>query len=292
MASLFTEDFVRSIERLRITARQVLAGGRHAQHRSRDLGAGMEFRDFRSYVPGDDLRRIDWSLYRRSGRLFLRLFEEPEDLPVYILVDISDSMFFETPPRADGGRQMAGVLAAVSLNQFDRIRLYPFGADLVQPAVSLSGKHRLRHALEFLDGLAPAGPTDLVKSIRRFGTLRLRSGLVVVISDFFDPQGVEAVIGALGSLRHRLLVVQLVRDSDARPPVDGELRLIDCESGAEVDVTVTGKELDRYAQAYRAFSARLAESLLQQRAAHLRLNADRPVLDQLSDLFAGGVLVT
>ena len=252
----------------------------------------MEFRDFRSYVPGDDLRRIDWSLYRRSGRLFLRLFEEPEDLPVYILVDISDSMFFEVPPRADAGRQMAGVLAAVSLNQFDRIRLYPFGTDLVQPAVSLSGKRRLRHALEFLDGLLPAGSTDLVKSIRRFATLRLRSGLAVVVSDFFDSQGIEAVVAALASLRHRLLVVQLVRDSDARPPVNGELRLIDCESGVEVDVTVMDRELDCYAQAYRAFNERLAGFLLRRRAAHLRLNAERPVLDQLSDLFAGGVLVT
>jgi uncharacterized protein (DUF58 family) len=292
MASLFTEEFVRSIERLRIVARQVPAGGRHAQHRSRDLGAGMEFRDFRSYAPGDDLRRIDWSLYRRSGRLFLRLFEEPEDLPVYILVDVSDSMFFESPPRADAGRQMAGVLAAVSLNQFDRIRVYPFGSDLIQSPVSLSGKHRLRHALEFLDGLAPAGPTDLVKSVRRFATLKVRSGLVVMVSDFFDPQGIEAVVEAMASLRHRLLVVQLVRESDARPAMDGELRLIDCESGAEVDVTVTGRELDRYAQAYQVFSERLAEFLIRRRAAHLLLNADRPVLDQLGDLFAGGVLVT
>ena len=224
--------------------------------------------------------------------LFLRLFEEPEDLPVYILADISDSMFFETPPRADAGRQMAGVLAAVSLNQFDRIRIYPFGSDLVQPAVSLSGKHRLRHALEFLDGLSPAGPTDLVKSLRRFATLKLRSGLAVVVSDFFDPRGIDAVIEAMGTLRHRLLVVQLTRESDARPAMDGELRLIDCESGAEVDVTVTGRELDRYAQAYRAFSERLAVFLARRRAAHLLLNTDRPVLDQLSGLFAGGVLVT
>lgn len=292
MASLFTENFVRSIERLRMVARQVPAGGRHAQHRSRDLGAGMEFRDFRSYVPGDDLRRIDWSLYRRSGRLFLRLFEAPEDLPVYVLVDISDSMFFETPARADAGRQMAGVLAAVSLNQFDRIRLYPFGADLVLPAVALSGKHRLRRALEFLDGLAPAGPTDLVKSLRRFAALRLRGGLAVVVSDFFDPQGIEAVVAALGSLRHRLLVVQLVRDSDARPRMEGELRLVDCESGVEVDVTVTSRELERYAQAHRAFAERLTEFLVRRRAAHLLLNADRSVLDQLGELFVGGVLVT
>ena len=140
MTRLFTDDFLHAIERLRIVARQVPLGGRHAEHRSRDLGSGIEFRDFRSYVPGDDLRRVDWNLYRRSGRVFLRLFEAPEDLHVYLLPDVSDSMFFETPPRADAARQMAAVLAAVALNQHDRVGIFPFGADLVTPLAPTSGR--------------------------------------------------------------------------------------------------------------------------------------------------------
>ncbi len=292
MATLFSDEFVRAISRLRIVARQVPAGGRHAEHRSRDLGSGMEFRDFRSYVPGDDIRRVDWSLYRRSGRLFLRLFEEPRELPLYILLDVSDSMFFEAPPRADAARLMAGVMAAVGWNQFDRVGIYPFGADLVPPLRPVSGKAMLRRGLDYLERLQSAGPTNVVQAIRRCAAMRLREGLVVLISDFFDPRGIEAVTTALRSLRHRLLLIQVVRQSDVDPSHNGELRMVDCESGAALDVTVTPAVLERYADAYRSFGDKLTSFASRRRAVHLRLDAERPVLAQVGELFVDGVLVT
>jgi len=292
MARLFTEDFVCSVARLRIVARQVPGDGRHAEHRSRDLGSGMEFRDFRSYVPGDDLRRVDWNLYRRSGRPFLRLFEEPEDLPVYILPDVSDSMFFETPSRADAARLMAAVVAAVSLNQHDRTGIHPFGADLVAPLAPTSGKHNLPRVVEYLEKLTAAGPTDMNRSLRRFSALPLRRGLAVVISDFFDPRGIDAVIDALRMLRHRLLLIQVVRSTDAAPTLDGELTLVDCETGAGVNVTVTPAVMARYGAIYQAFSEKLLGYVARRRAAHMRLDADKPVLAQLGSLFRDGVFVT
>jgi len=292
MAVLFSDDFVRAIAPLRIVARQVAAGGRHAEHRSRDLGSGMEFRDFRSYVPGDDIRRVDWNLYRRSGRLFLRLFEETEDLPVYILLDVSDSMFFEIPPRADAARQMAAVLAAITLNQLDRTAIYPFADDLLRPLGPISGKQGVHRVLAHLEQLGPSGPTNFERSVRRLQAMRLRQGLAVVISDYFDPRGIGAVAAALRSLRHRLLLVQVARASDAAPSLDGELRLIDCESGAGVDVAVTGAGLERYRRAYREYCDELLRFAARRRAAHLVLDADRPVLAQLGELFVGGVFVT
>jgi uncharacterized protein (DUF58 family) len=292
MAVLFSDDFVRAIAPLRIVARQVPAGGRHAEHRSRDLGSGMEFRDFRSYAPGDDIRRIDWSIYRRSGRLFLRMFEEVEDLPVYILLDVSDSMFFETPPRADSARQMAAVLAAVTLNQLDRTGIYPFGDDLLRPLAPISGKQGLHRVLAYLDQLGPSGPTNLERSVRRLAAMRMRTGLAAVISDFFDPRGVGSVTQALRSLRHRLLLVQVARASDASPPLDGELRVVDCESGHGVDVTVTAEGLERYRRAYREYCDELLRFAARRRAAHLMLDADKSVLAQLGGLFVGGAFVT
>jgi uncharacterized protein (DUF58 family) len=290
--ALFTDEFVRAITTLRIMAKQVPAGGRHAEHRSRDLGSGMEFRDFRSYVAGDDLRRIDWNIYRRSGRLFLRLFEEVEDLPVYILLDSSDSMFFETPPRADAARQMAAVMAAVSLNQHDRASIYPFGADLAPPLASIAGRAGLHRALDYLERVTPAGPTDLEHSLRRFGAMKVRPGLAVVISDFFDPRGINAVTDALRRLRHRLLIVQVKRASDAEPMLDGELRLVDCESNVGLEVAVTPQAVQQYKQAYQAFTGGLLRYVAQRRAAHLELDADKPLLGQLRSLFVHGVFVT
>ena len=292
MTRLFTDDFLHAIERLRIVARQVPLGGRHAEHRSRDLGSGIEFRDFRSYVPGDDLRRVDWNLYRRSGRVFLRLFEAPEDLHVYLLPDVSDSMFFETPPRADAARQMAAVLAAVALNQHDRVGIFPFGGDLVTPLAPTSGRAALRRALEHLERLGPAGPTDLVRSLRRFAAQPLRGGLAVVISDFFDPRGVDEVIASLRLLRHRVLLVQVVKATDAAPSLDGELRLLDCESGRGIDVTATRETIDRYRRAYQTFDEALGAFAARRRSLRVKLDADRRVLDQVGDMFVGGVLVT
>jgi uncharacterized protein (DUF58 family) len=292
MANLFTEEFARAVHQLRLIARQVPAGGRHADQRSRTLGSGMEFRDFRSYVPGDDLRRVDWNLYRRSGRVFLRLFEETEDLPVYILLDASDSMFFETPARADPARQMAAVLASVALNQLDRVGIYPFGADLGQALPAVGGKQSFHRLLSYLERLGPLGPTDMARSIRRFSGMRIRGGLVVIVSDFFDPAGIDAVIEALRSLRHRLVLIQVVRPADESPKLSGELLLRDCESSRGVEVTVTPRILDRYREAYRSFNDRLMDFVARRRAVHMRLNADVPVLEQLGDLFVGGVLAT
>jgi uncharacterized protein (DUF58 family) len=292
MPRLFTDDFLRAVAELRIVARQVPPAGRHAEQRSADRGAGMEFRDFRAYVPGDDLRRVDWNVYRRSGRVFLRLFEEPEDLPVYILLDVSDSMFFDTPPRADAARRMAALLTVVALGQLDRVTIYPCGADLARPFVPTTGPGGLHAALAFLEQLGPAGPTDLPRALQRFAGQRLRSGLLVVISDFFDPRGPAAITAALGRLRHRLLLVQLVRAGDARPALEGEFTLVDCESGSTVEVAATAGALARYQAAYGRFCDELLAFAARRQAAHLRLDTDRPLLQQVGELFRNRVLVT
>ncbi|MCP4590899.1 MAG: hypothetical protein GY842_09145, partial [bacterium] len=202
-----------------------------------------------------------------------------------------DSMFFEAPPRADAARRMAAVIATVGLNQFDRVSVYPFGAELNAPLPPASGRAGLRRALDFLEHQGPAGPTDLPRALRRFAGLRVRSGLAVIVSDFFDPRGIDAVLQELGSLRHRLLLVQVARQADVEPALDGELRLLDCESGAGVDVTVTPAARQRYREAYQRFDETLTRFAARRRAAHLRLDADRPVLDQLGELFVGGVLM-
>ncbi len=148
MAELFPKEFVAATTQMRLSAGPVPRGGRHAEHGSVQLGPGMEFRDFRSYMPGDDIRRIDWNLYRRSGRLFLRLFEEERDLPVYILLDCSDSMFFEESPsvrpirvplsRADAAKQAASTSLRLKAGM-DNFNLVA-GAETASPAESAGAR--------------------------------------------------------------------------------------------------------------------------------------------------------
>ena len=287
---LFDPAFLASLATLRIVARRVAPRGRHAEQRSRDLGGGLEFRDFRAYAPGDDLRSIDWNIYRRLGRVFLRLFEENEDLPLYLLPDVSESAWLEEPPRARAGLRCALALAAISLNQHDRVGVFPFAEDLRVAVRPRAGKRRVFELANVLAKLEPGGRTDFQRSLRTFGHLRLREGLVAIVSDFFDPAGIAVVVEALGRLRHRLVLVQLVRPSDARPELQGDVRLLDCETGEGEDVSVTPAVLAGYQRVYADFQEKLAAFARSRGAGLLRLDVEQPVVAQLAGLFEGGRL--
>ena len=140
---MFDPAFLASLQGLRIVARRVPRHGRHAEQRSKDMGGGNEFRDYRDYTPGDDLRYVDWNVYRRLRHVVLRLFEELEDLPHYLLPDVSDSMWAEDPPRAVPALKATLALAAISLSQHDRVGIYPFGEQLRERRRPKAGKSRV-----------------------------------------------------------------------------------------------------------------------------------------------------
>jgi len=285
---LFDADFIESLQRLRLVAQRVPRGGRFAEQRSKALGAGLEFQDYRPYSSGDDLRAIDWNIYRRLGKVFLRLFEELEDLPVYLLPDISRSMWIEETPRAHACLRAAMAFAGIALAQHDRVGVFPFAEDLRPLMRPRSGWNSLPIFAQALAKLEAGGSTNFERSFKRLGGLQLRSGLVVVISDFFDSTGVEEIVRALKTVRHKLLLVQLVRPSDRDPQLQGDLRLRDCESGVDQDITVTTQVLSRYREAYDHFSNHLAAFAQKRRIGLVQLNVEQPVVEQIATLFEGG----
>ncbi len=286
---LFDPGFLESLQHLRLIARRVPAGGRFADHLSRDLGHGLEFRDFRPYVPGDDLRAVDWNIYRRLGRVFLRLYEELEDLPLYLMPDVSRSSVIEAPPRVHAGLRCALALASISLGQHDSVGVFPFADDLQVLLRPQSGADRVMSYARRMAEIEPGGGTDLVTSLRRLGHMNLRQGLLVIVSDFFDPAGIESVVAELRRVRHRLLFVQLVKQSDRDPGLSGDLRLRDCETGAVEEVSVTGPVLERYREAYDRFERTLVDFARRRDAGLLRLDVDQPVVPQLAALFQSGM---
>jgi uncharacterized protein (DUF58 family) len=285
---LFDAELLERVAHLRVVARRVAPGGRFAEQRSRDRGTGIEFEDHRPYSTGDDLRTVDWHLYQRFGTLFLRLFEEQQDLPLYLLPDVSASAFHEDPPRAVASLRTALALAAVGLNQHDKVGVFPFADDLTVQVRPQSGRNRVMHFAKRLSEVTPGGGTDFARACKRFAALGLREGLAIVISDFFDPNGVEAVVDSLKKLRHRLLLVQLTRATDRAPELLGDLRLEDCETGVVEDVSVTPQVLERYRAAYDRWNEALHEFTRRRGAGLLRIDVDQPVLPQLAALFEGG----
>jgi uncharacterized protein (DUF58 family) len=274
----------------------VPAGGRHAEQRSRARGQGQEVTDVRPYVAGDDFRTVDWHVFLRLDKVFVRLFLQDEDLPIYFLLDQSASMARgpaagSGPDRSVVARRSVAALAYVALNHMDRIAVFPFASEPLRPLPGTSGKNGFQRLLAYLAGLPAQGTTTLVEALQQFAARRLRRGLCVLVTDGFDPRGGAAVQEAMARVPHRLLVLRPVHAGEERPAhLRGELRAIDCESGEHVEVAVDDAMLDRYARAYAEFAEGLAEAAQKRGGGCLAVRSDQPVVPQLATLFQNGVL--
>lgn len=289
--------FLEQARALRIVARRVAPAGRWAEHRSRDRGQGLEFRDYRPYSPGDEMKAVDWNIYQRLGRVVIRLFEELEDLPIYLLPDLSHSMWYEAErPRAVVAMQTAIGLAAIGLDQHDRVGIFPFGEELDVSVRPTSGRGRLSLLAEALtrmgrDARDRKSETNLPAAIRRLRGLGLREGLIVIISDFFDPSGADAILAELKPCRHRPLLVSVSRSDDRQPDLRGDIRVRDCETGSVQDVSVNTAVIERYRAAYDRHFGQLRSFTQRRQGGWLQIDADRDVMPQLAELFEGGRFV-
>lgn len=298
-AELFDPAFVRSLEALQILARSVPAGGRHAEQRSRARGAGQEFTDMRPYVAGDDFRAVDWHVYQRLDKVFVRLFLQDEDLPVYFLLDQSASMArgpggsapAAAPDRSTVARRAVAALAYVSLHQMDRVSVHPFAGEALRGMPATSGKNSFQRLLAYLASLPASGTTGLAEAIRSFAARRFRRGLCVLLTDGFDPAGSAAVADAIRLLPHRTLLLRPVHRGEDRPVhLLGEVRAVDCEGSGSLELSIDEALLDRHQAAYREFTEAIAGAARARGGGYLELFSDTPVVPQLAKLFQYGVM--
>jgi len=247
------------------------------ERRSRARGQSVEFADHRSYVPGDDFRYLDWNLFGRLEKLFLKLYEEERELPVRIFLDASESMTFGEPRKFDFARQVAAAVGYVALCGFDRVSVIPFpnvvngGTSNIQHPttnIELAARGALRSVrgrkssmpfFQNLSALNAAGGADLNESLRR-GALEARAaGLAIVLSDFLDPAGYESGLTALVGRGFQVNVVQILAPEELAPTTFGDLRLVDSESGGLQEVTFGRYRMKAYQQTVQNFIQRLRE---------------------------------
>jgi uncharacterized protein (DUF58 family) len=250
---LFDDDFQRKLEYLALVSRRVFSGRLRAQRRTRKTGSGIEFADHREYQPGDDLRYLDWNVYQRFGRLLVRLFEEEEDLSVYVVVDASASMAFGQGRKFRHARRLAAALAYVGLANLDRVTVVTTADDVVDHLPETRGKGRIFRVFRYLEAAKAGGATDLYSAMRTFVARHKRRGLVVLLTDLFDPKGFEAGLNVLRYNKFEAYVVHLVDAADRAPSLAGDVLVYDCETGDEREVTVTADVLEKYERAYDAF---------------------------------------
>ena len=243
------------------------------------------------YSAGDDIRFIDWNAYGRLGRLLLRLYEEEEDLSVYLLLDCSASMGFGSPPKLRYAKQLCAALAYIALASLDRVSILAFRENLVRRLPPTRGRNRIFAVFEFLRSLNAEGQTRLADSLATFTAQHKRRGVAIVLSDLFDPDGFEQGINKLRYQRFETFVIHLVDPLEARPDLHGDVELLDSETGQRRDVTATPALLARYQEAYAGYQQRLQAFCTQKQIPLFTLQTDVPLEDAvLRILRRGGVL--
>src|SRR5262245_35255140 len=190
-APLLSPEFLRRLEALELVSKKILAGRMKGDRLSKRKGRGSEFADFRPYTVGDDLRFLDWSLYGRLDKLFLRLFLEEEDLHVYLLVDNTRSMDYGTPTKLRYAKQVAAALAFVGLVNLDRVSIDTVGGATPARSPLYRGRPSLWRMMKFLDGIEPVDSGDWGRSLKTFTMRATGQGVAVVLSDFMDKGGFE-----------------------------------------------------------------------------------------------------
>jgi uncharacterized protein (DUF58 family) len=237
-ALVFDDEFLRKLERLELLARKIFRGLLRGEHKTSRRGAGLEFSDFRHYRPGDDFRHVDWNIYSRLDQLFLKLHASEEDMTLHLVVDASASMGFGEPSKFDHARKLAAALACIALHNLDRVGVSAFAGDLGAALPAIKARHHLARMLAFLGELRCAGVTRFSAALRAFATSTRNPGLVVLISDLLGTEDAHDGIEALRRGGHDVVVIQLLAESEIDPPLDGALRMIDAETGDELEATV------------------------------------------------------
>ena len=294
--SLLTPELLRRLEQFQLLAARRAKSSSKGERRSKARGQSVEFADHRSYVPGDDFRYLDWNLFGRLDKLFLKLYEEERELPVRIFLDASESMTFGEvlahghPSKFDFARQVAAAIGYVALCGFDRVSVIPFPSAEIrnggkgetfniqhptsnteqsaignrQSAIegslrSVRGKKSSMQFFQNLHALTAAGGADLNEALRR-GALEARhTGLAIVLSDFLDPAGYESGLTALVGRGFQVNCVQILAPEELSPSTFGDLRLVDSESGGLQEVTFGRYRMKAYQQTVQNFIQRLRE---------------------------------
>ena len=250
---LLSPSFLNRLEQLELVSRKVFLGQMRGERRSPRQGISVEFSDYRNYVPGDDLRFIDWNIYGRLDRLFLKLFLEEEDLHVYLLLDTSQSMAFGAPEKLHYAKQIAAALGYIGLTRSDRVIIESVAGDSSLKMPPLLGKQQGLQMLEFLELLQTGGGTSLAQSLRDFSVRNSGRGIVVLISDMMDKDGYESGLRYLLAKQMDIYVIHLLSQEELNPDYQGDLRLVDSEDGDIAEITVNKPLVDRYKNHLKAY---------------------------------------
>ncbi len=290
---VFDEAFLRKLERLDLVARKLRSGTIRGERRSTKRGQSVEFADFRLYSHGDDLRRVDWNVYARTERAFIKLFVEEEDRTIHLLIDCSPSMDWGAGAahKLTWARRAAAALGYIALAGLDRVSLATLGGGV---AGQLAGQRGTRAFFRLLDFLGSAGPVagagDLDAALTAYAGRARQPGPIFLLSDLLVAGGGRAGLTALAAHGYEPNVIHILAPDELDPALAGELQLIDSETGATRDLTVDDAALGRYRQGLADWRRELASFCAGRGWPYLPVDTATPFEDViLNTLRRGGI---
>ena len=303
MDDLLDARLIARIERLDLTSRKIFAGKLKGERRSKKRGESVEFADHRPYAVGDDPRFIDWNIFGRLDRLFLKLFLEEEDLSLHIVLDASASLDCGEPSKWRFAQQLAMALGYIGLVNLNRVAVTTVGgsietgtddggrdpqaADITHTIRDLRGRRRTADLSRFLCSLRPEGATDFGEAAKRIALTRRGKGVMVVISDFFMKEGYEQGLRLLVGRGYDVLAIQALSPQEVEPEgphgLAGDLRLVDTEDGDRAEVTVSAPLLKKYKATLDAYCGGLRDFCARREMTAMTIRSDTDVDTLLLD---------
>ena len=257
---LLDPELVTTTSRLDYTSKKIFAGKLRGERRSKKRGESVEFADHRPYVSGDDIRHIDWNIFGRLDRLFLKLFLEEEDLSLILVIDCSASGDCGEPNKFLYMQKLAMALGYIGLVNFNRVSATAIGDPGVISAVrDLRGRRRTQELARWLCSLTPDGGLDFREACKRIALNRRGKGVMIILSDFFIKEGYQDGLRLLIGRGFDVFAMQILSPQELKPPITGDLRLKDIEDGDMAEVTISAPLLKRYHANLTAYTDQLRQ---------------------------------
>jgi len=275
--TLLDETIRRKLEALTLTAQRVRAGAMKGDRRSTKRGTSVEFADYRNYTPGDDLRRLDWNVYARLDKPVLKLLEDEEDLAVHLWLDTSGSMGFpqtgdESQQKLTYAKKLAAAISYIALAENDRLAITAGGKSF-GPA---RGRTQIVPMLRFLQTLESSGQTDINRALTDYAARATRPGLMFVISDLFSQTGYVEGLNRLLCKGYEVVMIHLLSREELEPPLAGDLRLIDTETGAPQEISLDDGLRELYVRRLEDWREGIRSDCSRRGVGHVSASSDTP----------------
>ena len=279
---LLDPGFARELEALRRRLQVRARSGNGGEHLGKRRGGSAEFLEHRPYTPGDDLRRIDWLAFARTGEPIFKLFRAEEDVVVRLLIDASaslDGVGEDEPTKLLMAKKLAASVGYMAIAGSERAQVVTASeGSLPKMCEPTRGRASLPKLLRELDAIHAHGGTDLARAIDSVVQRSARPGMLVVISDFLDPGPFDRAIVRAASAGHDISLLQVLSHDELNPPWDGDLALEDAETGAVVEVTVDSRAIAAYMDRLNALVLGLRALAKRTRAGYVRVSTRDPVI--------------